>query len=108
MMDTSTDFSSLSPWWKHAAILAMIVGFSVLSVVTVLTYTNAPPRWVNLLRRRSIAHLSDGWGWEGGALSADIDGASSGFQQLARRNASFSLWFLGCARTATHPMTARS
>ena len=43
MMDTSTDFSSLSPWWKHAAILAMIVGFSVLCVVTVLTYTNAPP-----------------------------------------------------------------
>ena len=43
MSDTSTDVSSLSPWWKHAAILVMIVGFSVLSLVTVLTYTNAPP-----------------------------------------------------------------
>ena len=43
MSDTSTDVSSLSPWWKHAAILVMIVGFSVLSFVTVLTYTNAPP-----------------------------------------------------------------
>ena len=43
MIDTSTDVSSLSPWWKHAAILVMIVGFSVLSFVTVLTYTNAPP-----------------------------------------------------------------
>src|SRR6185295_18004056 len=33
----------LSPWWRHATILVMIAGFSVLSVVTVLTYTNAPP-----------------------------------------------------------------
>ena len=43
MIDTSTEISSLSPWWKHAAILVMIAGFSVLSLVTVLTYTNAPP-----------------------------------------------------------------
>jgi nitric oxide reductase subunit B len=43
MIDTSTDVSSLSPWWKHTAILVMIAGFSVLSLVTVLTYTNAPP-----------------------------------------------------------------
>ena len=34
---------ALSPWWRTAAILVMIVGFSVLSLVTVLTYTNAPP-----------------------------------------------------------------
>jgi len=33
----------LSPWWRHATILVMIAGFSVLSVITVLTYTNAPP-----------------------------------------------------------------
>ncbi|MDO8793858.1 MAG: nitric-oxide reductase large subunit [Vicinamibacterales bacterium] len=33
----------LSPWWRHATILVMIIGFSVLTVVTVLTYTNAPP-----------------------------------------------------------------
>jgi len=33
----------LSPWWRHAVILVMIIGFSVLSVITALTYTNAPP-----------------------------------------------------------------
>ncbi len=35
--------ATLSPWWRHATILVMIAGFSVLSLVTVLTYTNAPP-----------------------------------------------------------------
>jgi nitric oxide reductase subunit B len=43
MIDTSADVTSLSPWWRHSAILVMIAGFSVLSFVTVLTYTNAPP-----------------------------------------------------------------
>ncbi|MGB2677634.1 MAG: nitric-oxide reductase large subunit [Candidatus Acidiferrum sp.] len=43
MVDTSADSTRLSPWWRHSAILVMIVGFSVLSFVTVLTYTNAPP-----------------------------------------------------------------
>jgi nitric oxide reductase subunit B len=43
MTATSADVASLSPWWRHSAILVMIAGFSVLSVVTVLTYTNAPP-----------------------------------------------------------------
>jgi nitric oxide reductase subunit B len=33
----------LSPWWRHGTVLVMAFGFSVLSVVTVLTYTNAPP-----------------------------------------------------------------
>lgn len=33
----------LSPWWRHAVILVMIVGFSVLGIVTALTYSNAPP-----------------------------------------------------------------
>jgi len=33
----------LSPWWRHGTLLVMIFGFSVLTVVTVLTYTNAPP-----------------------------------------------------------------
>jgi nitric oxide reductase subunit B len=35
--------TTLSPWWRHATILVMIGGFSVLSLITVLTYTNAPP-----------------------------------------------------------------
>ena len=43
MSDMSADATGLSPWWRHSAILVMIAGFSVLSVVTVLTYTNAPP-----------------------------------------------------------------
>jgi nitric oxide reductase subunit B len=33
----------LSPWWRHGTLLVMIFGFSVLAVVTVLTYSNAPP-----------------------------------------------------------------
>jgi nitric oxide reductase subunit B len=33
----------LSPWWRAATILVMIGGFSVLSVITALTYSNAPP-----------------------------------------------------------------
>ena len=33
----------LSPWWRHTTILVMIAGFSILSFITVLTYTNAPP-----------------------------------------------------------------
>jgi nitric oxide reductase subunit B len=33
----------LSPWWRHATILVMIAGFTVLSIITALTYTNAPP-----------------------------------------------------------------
>ena len=43
MIDTATEATSISPWWRHSAILVMIGGFSVLSFVTVLTYTNAPP-----------------------------------------------------------------
>ena len=43
MASTSADATRVSPWWRHAAILVMIGGFSVLTFVTVLTYTNAPP-----------------------------------------------------------------
>ena len=43
MADTSGSVTALSPWWRHSAILVMIGGFSVLTFVTVLTYTNAPP-----------------------------------------------------------------
>src|ERR1022692_2627627 len=43
MAHSSADATSLSPWWRHSVILVMIAGFSVLSLVTVLTYTNAPP-----------------------------------------------------------------
>src|SRR5512136_3370979 len=43
MADTPGSATALSPWWRHSAILVMIGGFSVLSFVTVLSYTNAPP-----------------------------------------------------------------
>ncbi len=43
MTDTSGGAASLSPWWRHSAILVMIAGFSVLSFLTVITYSNAPP-----------------------------------------------------------------
>src|SRR5262249_53985549 len=33
----------LSPWWRHATIIVVIGGFSVLATVTALTCTNAPP-----------------------------------------------------------------
>jgi nitric oxide reductase subunit B len=42
-MTTDSPEKPLSPWWRHAVILVMAFGFSVLTLVTVLTYTNAPP-----------------------------------------------------------------
>ena len=42
-MSSDPSEKPLSPWWRHAVVLVMIVGFSLLTVVTVLTYTNAPP-----------------------------------------------------------------
>ncbi len=43
MTQTQGEIERLSPWWRHATILVMVFGFSVLSYITVLTYTNAPP-----------------------------------------------------------------
>ena len=43
MTEPKGEPARLSPWWRHATILVMIAGFSVLSLITVLTYTNAPP-----------------------------------------------------------------
>lgn len=33
----------LSPWWKHGVIIVMVIGFMTLGIITVFTYTNAPP-----------------------------------------------------------------
>jgi nitric oxide reductase subunit B len=55
MAEPNAEAVALSPWWRHATILVMIAGFSVLSLVTVLTYTNAPP---------IPAHVIDGGGRE--------------------------------------------
>ncbi len=43
MTDERSHAAPLSPWWRHGAILVMIVGFTILSIVTVETYDNAPP-----------------------------------------------------------------
>jgi nitric oxide reductase subunit B len=43
MTDERSHAASLSTWWRHGAILVMIVGFTILSIVTVETYDNAPP-----------------------------------------------------------------
>ena len=42
-MEQNSQASPLSPWWRHAVIIVMIFGFATLSILTVLTYTNAPP-----------------------------------------------------------------
>ncbi len=42
-MSTDPSEKQLSSWWRHAVILVMVLGFSLLTLVTVLTYTNAPP-----------------------------------------------------------------
>jgi nitric oxide reductase subunit B len=33
----------LSPWWRYAVVLVLIVGFSVLTWISVRSYTDAPP-----------------------------------------------------------------
>ena len=42
-MSQDTPAQRLSPWWKIAVLLVMIIGFSLLSLVTVRTYAGAPP-----------------------------------------------------------------
>jgi nitric oxide reductase subunit B len=42
-MATELPEKPLSHWWRHTVILVMVLGFSLLTVLTVLTYTNAPP-----------------------------------------------------------------
>ncbi len=43
MTPEAHDDSPLSPWWKQATILVMIIGFSLLTFITVKTYSGAPP-----------------------------------------------------------------
>jgi nitric oxide reductase subunit B len=42
-MSTDASEKPLSPWWRHAVILVMAIGFGLLTLVTAVTYTNAPP-----------------------------------------------------------------
>ncbi|MFN7988900.1 MAG: cbb3-type cytochrome c oxidase subunit I [Thermoanaerobaculia bacterium] len=63
-MSSARPDSPLSPWWRHSVILVMAFGFSLLTVVTVLTYTNAPPvpervtdtRGATLFTRDDVEH----------------------------------------------------
>lgn len=44
MADTTTqEKKELSHWWRQAVILVLIAGFTVLIVLAILTYKNAPP-----------------------------------------------------------------
>ena len=38
-----SDDTPLSPWWRQTVLLVMILGFSLLTLVTVKTYQGAPP-----------------------------------------------------------------
>lgn len=38
MVTQNQEAGQLSPWWRNAGILVMIVGFSILSGVTVTAY----------------------------------------------------------------------
>ena len=43
MDSQNQDTGRLSPWWRNAVIIVMIVGFSILIGVTVSAYRDAPP-----------------------------------------------------------------
>ena len=43
MNPQSLENDRLSPWWQKAVILVMVFGFTLLTVVTVKTYSGAPP-----------------------------------------------------------------
>jgi nitric oxide reductase subunit B len=42
-MQHKNPVETLSPWWRHAVILVMVLGFTVLIWLAVRTYTDAPP-----------------------------------------------------------------
>ena len=43
MQDSVVDQKPLSRWWRRSALIVMALGFATLTVVTFLTYKNAPP-----------------------------------------------------------------
>ena len=42
-MQTKGHSEQLSPWWRQAVILVLILGFTVLIVLAIKTYRDAPP-----------------------------------------------------------------
>ena len=43
MSPADSESSPLSPWWRQAVLLVMILGFTLLTIVTVKAYHGAPP-----------------------------------------------------------------
>lgn len=43
MADTPISYPPLSPWWRHASILVLVFGLSVLVYLATRTYRDAPP-----------------------------------------------------------------
>ena len=43
MPDTEEKPERLSPWWRNAVILVLVVGFAVLTWISVRSYVDAPP-----------------------------------------------------------------
>src|SRR5687767_3280918 len=43
MSDRTETVDSLSPWWRHAVVLVMVFGFTILIWRSVATYSDAPP-----------------------------------------------------------------
>jgi nitric oxide reductase subunit B len=39
----TTEDDPLSPWWKRAILIVMVLGFAGLIMITILAYRNAPP-----------------------------------------------------------------
>jgi nitric oxide reductase subunit B len=42
-MSATPEVSPLSSWWRNAAVLVMVIGFAILSMMTYNTYRHAPP-----------------------------------------------------------------
>lgn len=42
-MTRTEPVENLSHWWRRAVIFTMVLGFGVLGLLMVKTYTNAPP-----------------------------------------------------------------
>ncbi len=43
MSNQSTPADTLSPWWRNAVLLVMVLGFTILIWRSVATYSDAPP-----------------------------------------------------------------
>jgi nitric oxide reductase subunit B len=49
MSDRTEAVDTLSPWWRHAVVLVMVFGFTILIWRSVATYSDAPPIPTNVV-----------------------------------------------------------